>query len=223
MTQAFYNLLQFFVVVFFFFFFFFGSEKVHPKLLLFRVNLPSINPFIFLQSFGTDELYIQSKSLNRLLSQQSVTKDLELKKQVSIQNQQSIQDKDIKKELEKKQEVWDKDLQDVPLKRIIVLNAKEWWMILLGTIGAAIGGSILPLFAIFFGEILDAFAQPPDQVLGAVHLWAGLFFALAVISGVGALVRVSSFYKFRFLWLKYYCCMLFFYCRLYVSLLLVRT
>jgi len=140
------------------------------------------------QSFGTDELYIKSKAV---LSRQATGVDNTLKKQNSVKKQNSTDGKDNKKELEKKQEQWDKDLKEVPLKRIIVLNAKEWWMILLGVLGAAVGGSILPLFAIFFGEILDAFSQPPDRVVEAVHVWAGLFLALAVASSIAALVRVS--------------------------------
>ena len=130
--------------------------------------------------------------MNHLLSQQSTAKEQEFKKQISIQHQKSTDVKDPKKELEKKQEIWDKDLSDVSLKRIIALNAKEWWMILLGVLGSAIGGSVLPLFAIFFGEILRVFSLPPDMVLGAVHVWSGMFLALAVASGLGALVRVSS-------------------------------
>ena len=36
----------------------------------------------------------------------------------------------------------------------MALNAKEWWIILLGILGALINGSVFPLFAIIFGEIL---------------------------------------------------------------------
>ena len=52
------------------------------------------------------------------------------------------------------QEEWDKDLQQVPLSRIMKLNAKEWWLIVLGVLGAGVQGSIFPVFAILFGEAL---------------------------------------------------------------------
>ena len=42
----------------------------------------------------------------------------------------------------------------MPISRIMALNAKEWWIILLGILGALINGSIFPIFAIIFGEIL---------------------------------------------------------------------
>ena len=53
-----------------------------------------------------------------------------------------------------KQAEWDKELADVPIKRVMALNAKEWYLILLGIIGSAINGSIFPLWAIIFGEVL---------------------------------------------------------------------
>ena len=34
------------------------------------------------------------------------------------------------------------------------MNAREWWLIILGLGGAAVNGSVFPLFAIVFGEVL---------------------------------------------------------------------
>ena len=39
--------------------------------------------------------------------------------------------------------------------RLLVLNAKEWWLIILGLIGAGVSGSVMPVFAVLFGNILD--------------------------------------------------------------------
>ena len=76
------------------------------------------------------------------------------------------------------------------LFRVIKLNAREWWIILLGILGAAVNGSIWPLFALLFGEILEVFSRPADEVLGAVHLWAGLFIVLGIVSGAGVFLKV---------------------------------
>lgn len=35
------------------------------------------------------------------------------------------------------------------------MNAKEWWLIILGLLGAAVNGSVFPLFAIVFGDVLS--------------------------------------------------------------------
>ncbi len=49
---------------------------------------------------------------------------------------------------------WDKELASVPFAKLMALNSKEWYLIALGVVGAAVNGSIFPLFAIIFGELL---------------------------------------------------------------------
>ena len=93
------------------------------------------------------------------------------------------------------QEEWDKEIPVVPLHRVLRLNAKEWWIIILGLLGAAVGGSICPMFAIFYGEILAVFALPAEEILGEVPLWASLFIVLAVVSGLGIFAKVSLVLK----------------------------
>ena len=89
----------------------------------------------------------------------------------------------------------DEEIPVVPLHRVLRLNAKEWWIIILGLLGAAVGGSICPMFAIFFGEILAVFSLPADEILGEVPLWASLFIVLAVVSGLGIFAKVSMALK----------------------------
>jgi ABC-type multidrug transport system fused ATPase/permease subunit len=81
----------------------------------------------------------------------------------------------------------------VPLYRILALNAREWWLIILGILAALLQGSIFPLFAIFFGNILSAFYQPRDQVLSAVTLPALLFLILAIVAAVIVFVKIVAF------------------------------
>jgi hypothetical protein len=152
-----------------------------------------------LQSFGTDQLYIEAKSRGRLFSR-STSKDPEILKQGShISHQQSYQrqkstegKKEVSLSEAKKQEEWDKDIPEVPLHRIIALNAKEWWLIVLGVVGAALNGSIFPCFAFLFGEILRVFSLPRNEVLSEVGLWAGLFTILGAVSGFGIFLKVRS-------------------------------
>ena len=121
------------------------------------------------------------------------------KKEVSLHHQTSVlsdSKPDFKRQSsKKKQEEWDKEIPEVPLHRVIRLNAKEWWIIILGLLGAAVGGSIWPIFSIFFGEILMIFALPADQILGEIPLWACLFIVLGVVSGLGVFAKVSIVLK----------------------------
>ena len=52
-------------------------------------------------------------------------------------------------------------------------------------------GCIWPAFALLFGEILEVFARPPEEILDEVHLWAGLFIVLGVVSGTAIFCKVQ--------------------------------
>lgn len=113
--------------------------------------------------------------------------------QTSVQRQASATEgKSLKKvtSIGKKEEEWDKEIPPVSLGRVIALNAKEWWLIVLGVLGAAVNGCIYPVFAILFGEILNVFAMERDQIRSAVGMWAGLFLVLGVVSGIGFFLKV---------------------------------
>ena len=75
---------------------------------------------------------------------------------------------------------------------MIKLNAREWWIIVVGMLGSAINGTIWPIFALLFGEILEVFSKPASEILGAVHLWAGLFIVLGIVSGAGVFLKVCT-------------------------------
>ena len=78
-------------------------------------------------------------------------------------------------------------------------NAKEWWLILLGLLGSLVLGTVFPAFALIFGKIIEVFARPPDEILGALHIWAGLFIVLGVVSGAGVFFKVVVGVKFCFI------------------------
>ena len=46
------------------------------------------------------------------------------------------------------------NLPTVPLSRIMKMNSTEWPFMLAGAVGSAIQGTIVPLYAIMFGEVL---------------------------------------------------------------------
>ena len=75
---------------------------------------------------------------------------------------------------------------------ILKLNQKEWWIIGLGILGAAIQGSLFPIFAIFFAEVLRVYTLPSEMVLEEVHQWAGLSLLVGGISGIATFFKVSS-------------------------------
>ena len=81
----------------------------------------------------------------------------------------------------------------VSIWRVIRENSKEWWIITLGVLAAAINGLVFPSFPLFFGEILKIFQLPADEVLGETHMWAALFIVLGIVLGICNVIKVLSF------------------------------
>ena len=144
-----------------------------------------------------DELYLERKSDDRIFSPPtSKEADVETPHQQSIQRQGS--GKEGKKpsltkktSLTKKEEEWDKEIPSVSLGRVIAVNAREWWLIILGVIGAFLAGSVTPIFAIVLGEILEVFTLPRAEIRSAIVLWAAIFLAMGVGSMIGIFLKVS--------------------------------
>ena len=53
-------------------------------------------------------------------------------------------------------------------------------------------GVIFPMFAIIFGEIVEVFNLPIDQVFDEIHLWGGLFLLLGFVSGTAQFAKVRN-------------------------------
>ena len=84
------------------------------------------------------------------------------------------------------------DVKEVPIWRVLQLNAKEWWIIVIGVIGGVIQGLYWPLLGLLYGEILSAYALPPDEVLESLHLFCGILFAIGAVIGVSVFFRVCG-------------------------------
>ena len=80
----------------------------------------------------------------------------------------------------------------VSLGRVIAKNAPEWWVITLGLLAAFISGILFPAYAIFFGEVLEVLIVPAGEVLRSIHVWAALFVAIAIASGLSNFFKVNA-------------------------------
>ncbi len=77
-------------------------------------------------------------------------------------------------------------------RRIWKLNSPEAGLIVLGLLAVVVQGTIYPAFAVFFGQVLRVFTLPFNQVLGSIHVWAGMFLILGVLSGGATFVKVNA-------------------------------
>ena len=90
------------------------------------------------------------------------------------------EDKPKKKEVE----------SSVSILDLISLNSKMLPVICLGCIAAAINGVVFPAFSIVFGEVLNVFNRPDDEILSGIHPWAGTFLAIGTASAISVFIKV---------------------------------
>ncbi|XP_061697230.1 bile salt export pump [Syngnathoides biaculeatus] len=64
----------------------------------------------------------------------------------------------ITQDIPEYEEEEDEHLQPAPIARILKYNQSEWPYMLLGSLGAAINGSVNPIYAVLFSQILGTFA-----------------------------------------------------------------
>ena len=92
---------------------------------------------------------------------------------------------------ERQLEKWDKEVPSVPLTHVLAFNLKEWWIILIGILGAVVTGGVFPSFAFTFGSVLWTFIDPPDQVQEASWQYASFFSLLVLlVEVIGVFVKV---------------------------------
>lgn len=80
----------------------------------------------------------------------------------------------------------------VSFLKVLRLSSREWWLILMGVLGSVVDGAVYPVFAIIFGEALEVFSLPANQVVPNINKWAGLFLVLGVVSGTSVFIKVGS-------------------------------
>ncbi|RIB22625.1 P-glyco protein ABCB5 [Gigaspora rosea] len=95
----------------------------------------------------------------------------------------------IKEETEKKL------LQKMPLARVFRLCKPEYGLMFIGCIGAAVNGSVTPLFSLVFSSILDDFSRTDqlDELQKSANFWSMCFALLAVVSFLANFAQLSMF------------------------------
>jgi ATP-binding cassette subfamily B (MDR/TAP) protein 1 len=82
---------------------------------------------------------------------------------------------------------------EVPISRLAYLNKPEIPAILIGTIGAAISGVVLPIFGLLISSATKTFFEPPHELRKDSNFWAIMFLVLGLIAFLSAPVRSYYF------------------------------
>uniref|UniRef100_A0A8C2HGJ9 ATP-binding cassette, sub-family B (MDR/TAP), member 11a n=1 Tax=Cyprinus carpio TaxID=7962 RepID=A0A8C2HGJ9_CYPCA len=127
---------------------------------------------------------------------------------VTLQNQGKDTDSD-KPEYSEYREFWrsletlkkfkrkdEEVIEPAPVARILKYNCPEWPYMLLGSLGAAINGSVNPIYALLFSEILGTFSiQDLDEQRRQINGICILFVSIGVLSFFSQFLQGYSFAK----------------------------
>uniref|UniRef100_A0A672KBP0 Bile salt export pump-like n=1 Tax=Sinocyclocheilus grahami TaxID=75366 RepID=A0A672KBP0_SINGR len=87
-------------------------------------------------------------------------------------------------------------IEPAPVARILRYNRPEWPCMLLGSLGAAINGSVNPIYALLFSEILGTFSiQDLDEQRRQINGICILFVSIGVLSFFSQFLQGYSFAK----------------------------
>ncbi|MPC45721.1 Multidrug resistance protein 1 [Portunus trituberculatus] len=86
------------------------------------------------------------------------------------------------------------NLPTVPLSRIMKMNSTEWPYMLAGALGSAIQGTIVPLYAIMFGEVLGSLSTADEvEARKQGDYYAVLFLIIGLIAAVSMFIQAYMF------------------------------
>lgn len=124
-------------------------------------------------------------------SQARVRMDRKTRKLLVTRHSQSSHISNLGALTEKTTEKDDSDLSQVSLRRLLSLNANEWWIIIIGTVAAAIAGVFWPLLGLLYGEVLEAYSRPSGEVLESIYPFTTAMIGISIVVGVALYISVS--------------------------------
>ncbi|CAI6347628.1 unnamed protein product [Macrosiphum euphorbiae] len=85
------------------------------------------------------------------------------------------------------------EIENVCMKDILKFNRPEWPWLMMGFIGCALTGTIMPVFAIFYGQVFATFTLKGDELLQEAAFWSKMFIILALLSGLAWWMQTFGF------------------------------
>ncbi|CAG8721928.1 10558_t:CDS:2, partial [Racocetra persica] len=79
------------------------------------------------------------------------------------------------------------------IRKIGKINRPELPFIFVGLLASIVNGSVYPVFAIIFSNIIQSFSSPPDELKREVSFWALMFVVIAVAISVGNILQGAAF------------------------------
>ncbi|XP_007944027.1 bile salt export pump [Orycteropus afer afer] len=90
----------------------------------------------------------------------------------------------------------EEEVEPAPVRRILKFNAPEWPYMLVGSVSASVNGTVTPLYAFLFSEILGTFSIPDkEEQRSQINGVCLLFVALGIVSFITQFLQGYTFAK----------------------------
>ncbi|XP_035706365.1 ATP-dependent translocase ABCB1 isoform X2 [Folsomia candida] len=75
------------------------------------------------------------------------------------------------------------------IMKILRVNKPEWFHLMIGSLGCALTGIVMPVFAFFYSQMFETFGKKGSQLIDDAVFWSLGFLILAAVSFVGYFIR----------------------------------
>ncbi|KAK6044077.1 ABC transporter transmembrane region, partial [Cooperia oncophora] len=82
-------------------------------------------------------------------------------------------------------EMEDLRAKPTPMSKVFSFNRDKWGFFVLGLIACIITGTVTPVFALLYAQIIQVYSEPVDQMKGDVLFWCGAFIVIGIIHATG--------------------------------------
>ncbi|KAL3831651.1 hypothetical protein ACJMK2_023379 [Sinanodonta woodiana] len=141
-----------------------------------------------LQREGAYHALVKSQEMNKVSEEDEVLEELEqtlvdvpskIDSPVTIQKELFSQESRKSISEEKMEET---NLTEFSMKRVLHLNAPEWYLIVIGCLAATIAGLIIPSFALLVTEFLGVFSREQDVIRSTAKMLVAIVMGIAVFN-----------------------------------------
>ncbi|XP_064599295.1 ATP-dependent translocase ABCB1-like isoform X2 [Liolophura sinensis] len=110
--------------------------------------------------------------------------------------EKAILKRQLSRKISKVENVAEEEEEDVDKPgfcRMFKENKPEWPFVLLGCIAAAINGCTMPLFAVFFSEVVKVFQKTGEEMRSSATFWSLMFVALGGVNFLANSIQSTMF------------------------------
>ncbi|VDK65857.1 unnamed protein product, partial [Cylicostephanus goldi] len=76
------------------------------------------------------------------------------------------------------------NVKPTPLSKLFYFNRDKWGFFGLGLLATIIGGTITPVFALVYAQIIGTYSLPLNEMKREVYFWCGMFLVIGAVQSL---------------------------------------